>query len=39
MAHEEMVLQTHYKLFAALPEEMTVQEKALVASAYIPPRN
>ena len=34
MTHEEMVLQAHDKLFAALPEEMTVQEKALVEDAF-----
>ena len=34
MTHEEMIQQAHDKLFAALPQEMTGQEKALIEDAF-----
>lgn len=34
MSHEELIRQAHDKLFTALPEEMSVQDKALVEDAF-----
>ena len=34
MTHEEMIQQAHDKLFAALPEDMTAQDKALIEDAF-----
>lgn len=34
MTHEEMIMQAHDNLFAALPQEMTEQDKALIEDAY-----
>lgn len=34
MKHEEMIQQAHDTLFAALPQEMTDQEKALIEDAF-----
>ena len=32
--HEEMIRQAHDTLFAALPQEMTDQDKALIEDAF-----
>ena len=34
MTHSEMISQAHDKLFAALPEDMTAQDKALIEDAF-----
>ena len=34
MTHEEMIAQAHDKLFAALPEDMTDRDKALIEDAF-----
>lgn len=35
MTHEEMIAQAHDRLFAALPENMTAQDKALIEDAFL----
>ena len=35
MTHEEMIAQAHDRLFAALPENMNAQDKALIEDAFL----